>query len=76
MIRSSSFLQVTIIIITSRVSTNFGHIRSGTAELAAHVCLKIINTIVPSFLIGSPAFFAVTGKNIIYWMSLHLDHIS
>ena len=65
---SSSYLQVMRTSITSRTSSKFGQIGPRTAELAALAHLekspltyngrKLVNNLVPSFLIRSSSFFA------------------
>ena len=66
LIGSSLFLQVRRTTIISRASLNFSQILPRTAELAALECLKkfpyayngrnLVNTLAPSFLIGSSSF--------------------
>ena len=79
LIGSSLFLQVRRTTIISRTSSNFSQIRPRTAELAALEHLKkfpytynwgnLVNTLVPSFLIGSSSFLQVTRTCMKAWMS-------
>ena len=61
----SSFLQVTRTTIRSQTSLKFSKIRPWTAELPAlerleNGCLlSVVNTLAPTFLIGSSSFFQV-----------------
>ena len=64
-IRSSSFLLVTRTCIKAWMSLNFGQISPPTLALSAHACLKkmmynVVNTLAPTFSIGSSSFFQVT----------------
>ena len=76
--RSFSFLHVKRTTIISRMSSKFDPIQEGTAELAALERLKnpicyigrnVVNTLAPSFLIGSSSFLQVTKVTIKAWMS-------
>ena len=72
--------------IISRTSFNFGQIRPRIAELAALERLNkfpytyngrnVVNTLAPSFLIGSSLFLQVTRTIIKAWMSSNFDGIS
>ena len=69
MIGSSSFLQVMRTTIKAWMSSNFCVIPPLTAELAALKRLKrkrynLVNTLAPSFLIGSSSFLQVTRTTI------------
>ena len=80
LIRSSSFLQVTRTCIKAWMSSNFDHIPPPTSELSALVRLKnwmynVVNTLAPSFLIGSSSFLQVTRTTIKAWMSSKFDQI-
>ena len=79
LIGSSSYMQVTRTSITSRTSSKFGKIRPMTAELAALERLEksqytyngrnLMNTLAPSFLIGSSSFLQVSRTCMKAWMS-------
>ena len=79
LIGSSSYLQVTRTSITSRTSSKFGQIGQRTAELAALERLEkspytyngrnLVNTLKPSFLIGSSSFLQVSRTCMKAWMS-------
>ena len=79
LIGSSSFLQVTRTTITSQTSSKFGQIGPRTAELAALERLEksqfnyngrnLVNTLAPSFFIGSSSFLPVTRIYMKAWMS-------
>ena len=79
LIGSSSYLQVTRTSITSRTSSKFGQIGPRTAELAALERLEkspytyngrnLVNTLAPSFLIGSSSFLQVSRTCMKAWMS-------
>ena len=79
LIGSSLFLQVRRTTIISRTSSNLGQIRLRTAELAALERLKkiqqtyngrnLVNTLAPSFLIGSSSFLEVTRTCMKAWVS-------
>ena len=79
LIRSSSYLQVVRISITSRSSVKFGQIIPRTAELAALERLEksaytyngrnLVNTLALSFLIQSSSFLQVTRTCMKAWMS-------
>ena len=59
---SFSFLQATRTAIRSRMSSKFSEFRPWTAELPALECLEngcVVNTLAPTFLIGSSSFFHV-----------------
>ena len=80
LIRSSSFLEVTRITITSWMSSNFSEIQPLTAELAALEWLKksifsVVATLASSFLIRSSSFLQVTRITITSWMSLSFIQI-
>ena len=76
---SSSFLQVRTTTIKSRPSSKFDQIGLLTAELAALGRLEkspltyngtnLVNTLAPSFLIGSYSFLQVTRTFMKAWMS-------
>ena len=78
LIRSSS-LQVTRTSITSQTSSKFGQIGPRTAQLAALERLEkspltyngrnLVNTLAPSFLIGSSSFLKVSRTCMKAWMS-------
>ena len=78
-IRSCSYLQVMRTSITSRTSSKFGQIGPRTAELAALERLEkslwtynwrnLVNTLAPSFLIGSSSFLQVSRTCMKAWMS-------
>ena len=78
LIGSSSFLQVTRTTIKAWTSSNFDQIRPWTAELAALELLEksplayngrnLVNTLAPSYLIGSP-FLQVSRTCMKAWMS-------
>ena len=75
----SSYLQVTRTSITSRTSSKIGQIGPWTAELAALERLEkyqwtfngrnVVNTLAPSFLIGSSSFLQVSRTCMKAWMS-------
>ena len=79
LIGSSSYLQVKRTSITSRTSSKFGQIGPRTAELAALERLEkspltyngrnLVNTLTPSFLIGSSSFLQVSSTCMKAWMS-------
>ena len=74
LIGSSSYLEVTRIAITSRMSSNFNLIRPLTAELSALECLKkslfcVVATLASLFFSGSSSFLQVTTITTISWMS-------
>ena len=73
MIGSFSFLQGTRTTINAWMSLNFGGIQPLTLELAALERLKnrtlSVNTLVPSFLIGSASLMQVRRTTIISWTS-------
>ena len=72
LIGSSSYLQVTRTSITSRTSSKFGQIGPRTAELAAletYNGRNVVNTLAPSFLIGSSSFLQVSRTCMKAWMS-------
>ena len=79
LIKSSSFLQVRRTTIKSRPSSKFDQIGPWTAELAALGRLEkspltykgrnLVNTLAPSFLIGSASFLQVTRTYMKAWMS-------
>ena len=76
---SSSFLQVTRPTIKSWTSSKFDQIRPWTAELAALERLEkspltynwgnLVNTLAPSFLIGSSSFLQVSRTCMKAWIS-------
>ena len=78
LIGSSSFLQVTRTTIKAWTSLKFDQIRSLTAELAALERLEkspwtyngrnLVNTLAPSFLIGSSSFLQVLRTCMKAWM--------
>ena len=71
LIGSFSFLQVSRTTIEAWMSLNFGRIALLTLELAALECLKkktiynLVNTLAPSFLIGSSSFLQLKRTSII-----------
>ena len=79
LIGSSSFLQVTRTTIKSQTSSKFDQIQPWTVELAALGHLEkslltyngrnLVNTLAPSFLIGSSSFLQVTRTCMKAWMS-------
>ena len=79
LVRSSSFLQVRRTTIKSRPSSKFDQIGPWTAELAAlgHLVISpwtydgrnLVNTLAPSFLIGSSSFLQVTRTCMKAWMN-------
>ena len=79
LIGSSSYLQVTRTSITSRTSSKLGQIGPRTAELAALERLEkspltyngriLVNTLAPSFLIGSSSFLQASRTCMKAWMS-------
>ena len=79
LIGSFLFLQVRRTTIISRTSSNFSQIRPRTAELPAldrikkfpytYNGRKLVNTLVPSFLIGSSSFLQTTRTYMKAWMS-------
>ena len=81
LIGSSLFLQVRRTTIKSRPSSKFDQIGPCTAELAALGRLEkspltyngknLVNTLAPSFLIGSSSFLQVTRSCMKAWMSLN-----
>ena len=81
LIGSSSFLQVKRTTIKSRPSSKFDQIGPWTAELAAlgrldkspwaYYGKHLVNTLAPSFLIGSSSFLQVTRTCMKAWMSLN-----
>ena len=82
LIGSSSYLQVTRITIKSWTSSKFDQIRPWTAEVAALERLEkssltyngrnLVNTLAPSFLIGSSSFLQVSRTCMKAWMSSNL----
>ena len=75
LIRSSSFLQVTTCM-KAWTSLNFGQIPPPTPELSALACLKnLLNTLAPTFLIGSSLFFQVMRTTLKSGQSLNLRQI-
>ena len=79
LIRSSSYLELTRIAITSRMSSNYSQIRPLTAELSAldseKSIFSVVATLAPSFLFGSFLFLEVTKMSIISWMSSNFNQI-
>ena len=79
LIRSSSCLEVTRIVITSQMNSNFSQIQPLTAELSALDSVKsifcVVATLGPSILFGSSLFLEVTKTSIISWMSSNFDQI-
>ena len=79
LIESFSYLQVSRTSITSRTSSKFGQIGPRTAELAALERLEkspltyngrnLVNTLAPSFLIGSSSFLQVSRTCMKAWLS-------
>ena len=75
LIRSSSYLKLTKIAITSRMSSNFSQIRPLTAELSAFDCVKkksifsVVATLASLFSSGSSSFLQVTRITTISQMS-------
>ena len=80
LIGSSSFLQVTRTCIQAWVSSNFEQIPPPTPELSALERLKkmmynVVNTLAPSFLIGSSLFLQETRTTIKSQTSLKFGQI-
>ena len=81
LIGSSSFLEVTRIIIRSWMSSNFSQIRPWTAELAALECLKnhfffcVVATLASLFFSVSSSFLQVTRITTISRMNLNFGQI-
>ena len=85
LIRSASFLQETKTTITSRKSSKFGQIGPRTVELAAIERLKkspytyngriLVNTLAPSFLIGSSSFLQVSRTCMKAWMNSNFANL-
>ena len=81
LIRSSPYLEVTRIVITSKISSNFSQILPLTAELhvSALDCVKsqfsVEATLAPSFLFGSSLFLEVTRTFITSRMSTNFDQM-
>ena len=85
LIGSSSFLQVTRTIITSRLSSNFGQVRPQIVELAALERLEkspltyngknVVATLAPLFFIGFSSFLQVTRTTIISRMGSNFSQI-
>ena len=67
LIESSLFLQVTRTCMKSWMTSNFGQIPPPLLDLSALECLKknnVVNTLVPSFLIGCSSFLQITRKTV------------
>ena len=78
LIRTSSFLQETRTCLKAWMSSNFNQIRPLTTELLALERLmlyNVVNTLAPSFLIGSSSFLQITRTTIKFWMSSKLSQI-
>ena len=80
LIGSSSYLEVTRIAVTSRMSSNFSQIRPLTAELSALDCVKksifcVVVTLASSFFSGSSSFLQVTRITKISGMSSNFGQI-
>ena len=78
--RSISFLQGKRTCIKAWMSSNFGQISAPTPELSALARLKIsmynvVNTLMPTFLIGSASFLQVTRTTNRSGQSLNFGHI-
>ena len=83
LIGSSLFLQVRRTTIISRISLNSSQIQPRTAELPALDGIEkfpytyngrnLVNTLAPSFLIGSSSFLQVTRTYMKAWMSSNLS---
>ena len=83
LIGTSSYLQVTRTSIISWTSSKFGQIGPRTEELAALERLEkspwtyngrnLVNTLAPSFLIGSSSFLQVSRTFMKAWMSLNFS---
>ena len=69
LIGSPSFLEVTMITITSWMSSYLSQIRPWTAELAALESFSVLATPASSILIRSSSFLVVTRITITPWMS-------
>ena len=79
LIGTSSYLEVTRITITSRMSSNLSQIRPLTAELSVLHCEKsifsVVATLAPSFLFASSLFLEVTRTSVTSRMSSNFDQI-
>ena len=84
LIGSSSYLEVTRIAITSRMSSNFSQIRSLTAELSALDCVKnqflarlheVHRAIVVTSVVYVYVYFRVTLSVKVFYKSISLDHV-
>ena len=86
LIGSSSYLEVTRIAVTSRMSLNFGQVRPQIAELAALERLEkspwtyngkknVVATLAPLFFIGSSSFLQVTRTTIMSRMGSNFSQI-
>ena len=80
LIRSSSFLQVTMTCMQAWMISNFDQIPPPTPELSALARLKklmynVVNTLAPSFLIGSSSFLQEMRTTIKSWTSSKFKQI-
>ena len=79
LIRSSSFLQVKRTCMKAWISSNFDQIPPPTPVIcpcaSEKLIYNVVNTLAPSFLIGSSSFLQVTRTTIKSWKSSKFDQI-